>query len=129
MSSLDHIGITTATYDASRTFYEKALATLGIAVVMQTDEPSYKGAGFGRDGKPDFWLSAGTGATTPLHVAFAARDSHEVDAFYKAAMAAGGRDNGGPGLRPHYHPNYYAAFVFDPDGNNIEAVFHGGVSP
>jgi catechol 2,3-dioxygenase-like lactoylglutathione lyase family enzyme len=77
----------------------------------------------GAGGKPDFWISKGD-PKTPVHVAFSCPDRATVDAFYEAAIAAGGRDNGAPGLRPHYHPNYYGAFVYDPDGNNIEAVCH-----
>jgi catechol 2,3-dioxygenase-like lactoylglutathione lyase family enzyme len=126
---LDHIGLRAADYARARRFYEAALRPLGLDVVMEvTAEQSggdYEGAGFGRDGKPFFWLSAGSGgASGPLHVAFAAADRASVDAFYQAALAAGGRSNGGPGVRSHYHPDYYAAFVFDPDGNNIEAVCH-----
>ena len=81
-------------------------------------------AGFGADGKPDFWIGGEGGLNKPLHVAIVAKDRATVDAFYKAAMAAGGRDNGAPGIRAHYHPNYYGAFVLDPDGHNIEAVCH-----
>ncbi|MBU1175155.1 MAG: VOC family protein [Alphaproteobacteria bacterium] len=128
MSSLDHIGIKVADFAAAKAFYEKALAPLGITALMVVDEESYSGAGFGRDGKPDFWISAAAGATSPIHIAFSARSSDEVDAFYDAAMAAGAKDNGAPGLRPLYHPNYYGAFVIDPDGHNVEAVFHGGIS-
>jgi catechol 2,3-dioxygenase-like lactoylglutathione lyase family enzyme len=81
-------------------------------------------AGFGRDGKPSFWLGTGAHPSGPAHIAFAAATRAEVDAFYKAAIAAGARDNGPPGIREHYHPSYYGAFVLDPDGNNIEAVCH-----
>ena len=81
-------------------------------------------AGFGADGKPDFWIGGEGGLNKPLHVAILAGNRAAVDAFYHAAIAAGGRDNGAPGIRAHYHPNYYAAFVFDPDGHNIEAVCH-----
>ncbi len=88
------------------------------------EQAGIKGAGLGRDGKPDFLVSEG-GRTTPhLHIAFAAPDRATVDRFYAAAIAAGGRDNGPPGIRAHYHPNYYGAFVFDPDGHNIEACCH-----
>ena len=127
---LDHIGLRAADYAHSRRFYEAALQPLGLELVMEVTAKqsggSYEGAGFGRDGKPFFWLSAGggAGASGPLHVAFAAADRASVDAFYHAALAAGGRSNGAPGVRTHYHPDYYAAFVFDPDGNNIEAVSH-----
>jgi catechol 2,3-dioxygenase-like lactoylglutathione lyase family enzyme len=87
-------------------------------------EPSVSAAGFGRQGKPDFWIGQGDPAGQAVHIAFAASDRASVDAFHEEALAAGGRNNGGPGLRPEYHPSYYAAFVFDPDGNNIEAVCH-----
>jgi catechol 2,3-dioxygenase-like lactoylglutathione lyase family enzyme len=86
-------------------------------------EPSASAAGFGRWGKPDFWIGEGEPGQA-FHIAFAADDRATVDAFHEAAIAAGGRDNGGPGLRPEYHPSYYGAFVLDPDGNNIEAVCH-----
>ena len=124
MSTLDHIGIQVADFDGSVAFYERALAPLGIALVMRIPEAAgVKGAGFGA-GKPDFWISEG-GRTTPhVHVAFAARRRAEVDAFYAAAIAAGGIDNGAPGIRAHYHQNYYGAFVLDPDGHNIEACCH-----
>jgi catechol 2,3-dioxygenase-like lactoylglutathione lyase family enzyme len=87
-------------------------------------EPSVSAAGFGRQGKPDFWIGQGDPAGQAVHIAFAASDRASVDAFHEEALAAGGRNNGYPGLRPEYHPSYYAAFVFDPDGNNIEAVCH-----
>jgi len=80
--------------------------------------------GTGADGKPFFWIGNGKKPVGGLHVAFTAHSRSQVDTFYQAALTAGGRDNGAPGLRPHYHPNYYGAFVFDPDGNNIEAVCH-----
>ena len=123
---LDHIGIGVSDFARAKAFYEKALAPLGIAQVMEVsaeqtgDQPA---AGFGSDCKPYFWF--GGGAVARAHVAFVAKDRTAVDAFYQAALAAGGRDNGPPGLRPHYHPNYYGAFVLDPDGHNIEAVSHG----
>ena len=116
---IDHINIGVADLDASRAFYERALAPLGIGVVMQ----GISGIGFGRNGHPQFWLSA-RGASGPIHVAFGASDRAEVDAFHVAAINAGGRDNGPPGLRPEYHGSYYGAFVLDPDGHNIEAVAH-----
>jgi catechol 2,3-dioxygenase-like lactoylglutathione lyase family enzyme len=129
MPILDHIVVNVTDLTRSKLFYEKALAPLGVTVVMEYG----KGCGFGRDKKPDFWIGQGAAsyqrpehlsAITPIHVAFAARSRAEVDAFYKAAMAAGGRDNGTPGTRPEYHANYYGAFVLDPDGHNIEAVVH-----
>jgi catechol 2,3-dioxygenase-like lactoylglutathione lyase family enzyme len=117
---LDHLGLTVSDYAKSRRFYESALAPLGYGVIMEFDGAV---AGLGASGKPDFWIAQGEGGNR-VHVAFASPDRATVDAFYKAAIAAGGIDNGGPGLRPEYHPNYYGAFVFDPDGNNIEAVCH-----
>jgi catechol 2,3-dioxygenase-like lactoylglutathione lyase family enzyme len=125
---LDHIGFPVSDFARAKAFYEKALAPLGIGVVMEVTEAesggAYEGAGFGEQRKPYFWIGSGAALTGRLHVAFAAKDRASVDAFYKAAMAAGATDNGPPGLRPHYHPNYYGAFVLDPDGDNIEAVCH-----
>jgi catechol 2,3-dioxygenase-like lactoylglutathione lyase family enzyme len=130
MSILDHITLVVSNYAASKAFYEKTLAPLGITAVMEYGEA----CGFGRGSKPDFWI--GTGPTsfqkaeqlriiTPTHVAFTARSRQEVVAFYKAALEAGGKDFGAPGVRLEYHPNYYGAFVLDPDGHDIEAVIHG----
>lgn len=130
MSSLDHITLSVSDYARSKAFYEKALAPLGIKPVMDFGQT----CGFGRGGKPDFWIGSGPASfqsaehlrvITTTHVAFAARDRGEVEAFYKAALAAGGKDFGAPGVRAHYHPHYYGAFVLDPDGHDIEAVFHG----
>jgi len=124
---LDHIGLAVADFDRARAFYQAALMPLGLGVVMEVKAAETGGdaqAGFGEEGKPFFWIGTGAKPRGGAHVAFAARTRAEVDAFYAAAIAAGGRDNGAPGLRPHYHPNYYGAFVFDPDGNNIEAVCH-----
>jgi catechol 2,3-dioxygenase-like lactoylglutathione lyase family enzyme len=122
---IHHIGVGVGDFAKSRAFYEKALAPLGYEVVMEFGQ----GAGFGRDGKPAFWLYGWEPAAPHLHVAFAARSRAEVDAFYAAAMAAGGRDNGAPGIVEEYRPDYYAAFVFDPDGYNIEAIILGEGSP
>jgi catechol 2,3-dioxygenase-like lactoylglutathione lyase family enzyme len=126
---LDHIGIRTSHYAAASSFYQAVMAAMGGGQKMSVPL-EYTGGkhvvGFGRD-MPVFWLTevdTGTANQSPQHIAFSARNRAEVDAFYRAAMAAGGRDNGGPGLRPDYHPDYYAAFAFDPDGNNIEAVCH-----
>ena len=125
---LDHLGFTVADYPRSRAFYERVLAPLGYSVVMDvTREMSggYEGCGFGPPGKPAFWVGQGTGeAGRGMHIAFIATSRADVDAFHAAALAAGATDNGAPGLRPHYHPNYYGAFVIDPDGHNIEAVCH-----
>ncbi len=124
---LDHVGFPVSDYARSKRFYEQALAPLGYTLIMEVEqetEGGFPAAGFGANGKPDFWIGGEGGLNKPLHVAILAKHRATVDAFHKAAIAAGGRDNGAPGLRPHYHPNYYAAFVFDPDGHNIEAVCH-----
>ena len=118
----DHVGLNVQDYDATRTFYEEALAPLGWRVVMAFDE--WKAAGFGTADKPDFWITEREPYGTGTHIAFAAPDRATVDAFYAAALEAGGRDNGPPGIRERYHPTYYGAFVLDLDGNNIEAVSH-----
>ena len=123
---IDHAGISVSDWDRAKAFYDAAFAPLGAKLLYMVPEQftgGVKVGGYGRD-KPDFWLTESKEAGPGRHTAFAARNRAEVDAFYKAAMAAGGRDNGGPGLRPDYHANYYAAFVLDPDGNNIEAVCH-----
>jgi catechol 2,3-dioxygenase-like lactoylglutathione lyase family enzyme len=117
---LDHVIITVENYAKSREFYEKALEPLGYRVSMEFGE----GCGFSVLEKPDFWIHQGDKVTPRIHIAFTSRDRETVDAFYAAALAAGGTDNGAPGLREDYHPNYYGAFVFDPDGHNIEAVCH-----
>ena len=124
---LDHIGLAVSDINRSRAFYKAALKPLGIGVVMevtaeQTGADAH--AGFGDEGKPCFWIGTGAKPKGGTHVAFAAATRAAVDAFHRAALEAGGRDNGAPGLRPHYHPNYYGAFVLDPDGNNVEAVCH-----
>ena len=125
---LDHVGFAVADAERSKAFYEQALAPLGISLIMSvTPEQTEAGGtahGFGSDGKPYFWIGDNERVGEGTHVAFAVDSRAKVHAFHEAALAAGGRDNGGPGLRPHYHPNYYAAFVFDPDGANIEAVCH-----
>ena len=122
---LDHIGFPVTDFARSKAFYESALAPLGYRVVkeMMLSEGEDGYAGFGAD-RPQFWIGTGKPLQGRLHVAFAAKSRAEVRAFYEAAMAAGGVDNGAPGLRPHYHENYYGAFVLDPDGHNIEAVNH-----
>jgi catechol 2,3-dioxygenase-like lactoylglutathione lyase family enzyme len=129
MAIIDHVTLTVSDYARSKAFYEKALAPLGIKPLMDFGQA----CGFGRD-KPEFWLGSGPSsfqkpehlkAITPTHVAFLATDRSEVDAFYRAALEAGGKDFGAPGVRAHYHPGYYGAFVLDPDGHDIEAVYHG----
>jgi catechol 2,3-dioxygenase-like lactoylglutathione lyase family enzyme len=121
---IDHLGIRVGNYERCKAFYEKALAPLGYALVSETQG----WAGFGRDGKPSFWMHQDMAVTRSLHLAFAARSRAEVDAFHAAALAAGGEDNGRPGVRPHYHRHYYGAFVIDPDGRNVEAVCHAPCS-
>jgi len=117
---IDHTGVNVSDVAKSKAFYRGALAPLGYEVVMDGD--GY--AGFGVARKPDFWIGQGKPNVPPIHVAFRAETRAQVDAFHKAALASGGRDNGAPGPRPHYHANYYGAFVLDPDGHNIEAVCH-----
>jgi catechol 2,3-dioxygenase-like lactoylglutathione lyase family enzyme len=119
---LDHIGLDVRDYAASKAFYEQALAPLGMRCIM---EPVEGVGGFGED-FPFFWIGQrARGPESGTHVTFTAADRETVDAFHEAALAAGGRDNGGPGIREIYHPTYYGAFVLDPDGNNVEAVCHG----
>jgi catechol 2,3-dioxygenase-like lactoylglutathione lyase family enzyme len=119
---LDHVGFAVSDYERSKAFYAEALAPLGLTLLM---EPVAQAAGFGKDGKPFFWIESHGGAVTGrLHIAFAAADRATVDAFHAAALAAGATDNGAPGKREIYHPHYYGAYVLDPDGHNIEAVCH-----
>jgi catechol 2,3-dioxygenase-like lactoylglutathione lyase family enzyme len=118
---IDHTGFGVRDYAASKAFYERALAPLGLSLVMEVQQAA---AGFGKDGKPEFWLEKQRTPVTEVHVAFRAQDRATVDAFHAAALAAGGTDNGAPGLREIYHPTYYGAYVLDPDGNNVEAVCH-----
>ena len=123
---IDHIGFPVSDYAHSKAFYTRALAPLGYTLIteVQQAENDAFAAGFGADGNPDFWIGGEGGLEKPLHVAVVAKDRAAVDAFHKAALAAGAKDNGAPGIRAHYHPHYYAAFVLDPDGHNIEAVCH-----
>ncbi|MEO3715436.1 VOC family protein [Roseateles flavus] len=124
---IDHTGVVVSDFERSKAFYRQALAPIGYQLLLEfpaavtghTDV-----AGFGEPPKPDFWISRGTPNQPPIHIAFRVGTRAEVDAFHRAALAAGGQDNGAPGLRPHYHPDYYGAFVHDPDGHNIEAVCH-----
>ena len=118
---IDHTSVGVSDFERSKQFYVAALAPLGYQLLKEFPGSA---AGFGVDGKPDFWIGQGEVNTPPVHVAFRANSRDKVVAFYEAALKAGGRDNGAPGLRPHYHPNYYGAFVLDPDGHNIEAVCH-----
>jgi catechol 2,3-dioxygenase-like lactoylglutathione lyase family enzyme len=119
---LDHMGFSVSDYERSRAFYEKALAPLGLKLLM---EPVPGIGGFGNGQKPFFWIGTrGPAPQSEIHVAFEANSRETVDAFHDAALEAGGTDNGGPGVREIYHPTYYGAYVLDPDGNNIEAVCH-----
>ncbi len=125
---IDHTGILVRDWAKSRAFYDAAFAPLGYSLLAEVPEQytgGVKVGGYGK-AKPDFWLTENAEPGPGRHYAFVANSQADVDAFYAAAIAAGGKDNGGPGPRPHYHEHYYGAFVFDPDGNNVEAVFHGG---
>jgi catechol 2,3-dioxygenase-like lactoylglutathione lyase family enzyme len=122
---LDHVGFNVSDFEASKAFYLRALAPLGIGVAAQGDG----WAMLGRPGKPQFWIGSFGAPPGPIHVAFAAEDREQVRRFHEAALAAGGKDNGAPGVREHYHPHYYGAFVLGPDGHNIEAVCHAPEAP
>jgi catechol 2,3-dioxygenase-like lactoylglutathione lyase family enzyme len=117
---IDHIGLAVSDYEKSKQFFSRALAPLGIQLVMEIQG----WAGFGKAGKPEFWFGPHTRVQQPMHLAFVAENREQVRAFYEAAVGAGGTDNGPPGIREIYHPNYYGAFVIGPDGHNIEAVCH-----
>jgi catechol 2,3-dioxygenase-like lactoylglutathione lyase family enzyme len=117
---LDHVKVFVSDLERSRSFYTQALEPLGYRVML---EPAPLIVGFGMD-RPDFWLELRPESVTTAHLAFRAESPELVDAFHRAALAAGGRDNGEPGMRPIYHPRYYGGFVLDPDGNNVEAVCH-----
>jgi catechol 2,3-dioxygenase-like lactoylglutathione lyase family enzyme len=116
----DHVGFGVTNLAESKAFYLKALQPLGVSVAM---EGPY-GVGMGQNNKPSLWLFETKEHPAQLHIAFKAQTRKQVDEFYRAAMSAGGKDNGPPGLRPHYHANYYGAFVIGPDGHNVEAVCH-----
>ncbi len=123
---LDHVSFPVKDYAAAKAFYEKALAPLGVKMLMEIPREHTGGqgvCGFGVE-QPQFWISEGAHNNARIHVAFSARNHAEVEAFYAAAMAAGATDNGKPGPRPHYHEHYFGGFVLDLDGNNIEAVCH-----
>jgi catechol 2,3-dioxygenase-like lactoylglutathione lyase family enzyme len=116
----DHVGLGVTDYAKSKEFFLRALAAIGVGTVMEGPF----GIGLGRNNKPSLWLYQATGKPAPLHLAFTAETRKQVDAFHRAALEAGGKDNGAPGLRPHYHANYYGAFVIGPDGHNVEVVCH-----
>lgn len=125
---IDHVGIAVADTKRSKAFYDAALAPIGISMIMEVPgsvtESGGTACGYGKAGKPFFWFGDKEKVGKGFHIAFAVDKRKLVDAFYKAALAAGGKDNGAPGLRPHYHSNYYGAFVHDPDGHNVEVVCH-----
>jgi len=121
---IDHIGVGVRDYEESLDFYSRALAPLGLELVAETGADN-RAAGFGYKGRDDFWIHEGR-PLGRMHVAFEAQSRDQVDAFHLAALEAGARDNGAPGVRPEYSATYYAAYVLDPNGNNIEAVHHGG---
>jgi len=127
MGIIDHIGLEFSDFPRALRFYRQALAPLGISVVMHVTKEetgNYEAAGLGTNGKPSFWIGGAQRTTPRVHIAFVAETHAAVDRFFEAALAAGGVDNGAPGIRAHYHPNYYGAFVLDPEGHNIEAVCH-----
>jgi catechol 2,3-dioxygenase-like lactoylglutathione lyase family enzyme len=124
---IDHTGLVVSDFERSKRFYTAALKPISYSVLMELPLEVTGGvhiAGFGEAPKPDFWISNGKPNEPRVHVAFRVANRKLVDAFYEAALAAGGRDNGKPGPRPHYHEHYYGAFVLDPDGHNIEVVCH-----
>jgi catechol 2,3-dioxygenase-like lactoylglutathione lyase family enzyme len=124
---IDHITFGVTDFDASTAFYDRAFAPLGVRRLFDVPLEHSAGVritGYG-DARPWFWIAGQDPVRGKLHIALTAPSRAAVDAFHRAALAAGGRDNGAPGLRPYYHPNYYGAFVLDPDGHNIEAVCHG----
>ena len=124
---IDHTGVVVSDFERAKRFYSQALAPIDYTLVLEFPA-SVTGhadvAGYGEPEKADFWISRGKPNRPPVHVAFRVQERRVVDAFYSAAISAGGRDNGPPGLRAHYHPDYYGAFVLDPDGHNIEVVCH-----
>jgi catechol 2,3-dioxygenase-like lactoylglutathione lyase family enzyme len=124
---IDHTGVAVSDFNRSKAFYSAALAPIGYSMLAEfpAEVTGHSAvAGFGAPPKPDFWINSGAPNTPPVHVAFQVARRAMVDAFYAAALQAGGKDNGAPGLRPQYHPDYYGAFVLDFDGHNIEAVCH-----
>ena len=124
---IDHTGLSVSDYAKSKAFYLASLKAIGYELLAEFPKEVTGGqevAGFGEPPKPDFWIGTGAPNRPPVHVAFRVSNRKLVDAFHRAALAAGGRDNGAPGPRPHYHEHYYGAFVLDPDGHNIEAVCH-----
>ncbi len=120
---IDHITIRVKNIDTVVAFYSEALKPLGYSLDFDKNFDSVRVVGFGKNGKIDTWFTTDTPCSGPLHIAWKAESRKEVDDFYGAGIKAGGKDNGVPGIRPEYHENYYGAFLIDPEGNNIEAVF------
>lgn len=123
MNIFDHVGIRVSDFDRSKVFYREALGTLKIELLADYTFSDGRVAGFGKE-RPTFWIASGRAGRGETHVAFTAASRAEVNAFHSVGISVGGRDNGPPGIRAHYHPNYFGAFVLDPDGHNIEAVCH-----
>lgn len=127
---IDHMSSYATDYQKTKEFYLKAFEPLGYSIQMEfvaewnTDFPNQHMCAFGVEGQPTFWIIEVKEAVTPRHTAFVAANRKLVDSFYQNGLANGGKDNGGPGLRPQYHEHYYGAFLYDPDGNNVEAVCH-----
>ena len=128
---IDHLSFHATDFAASKAFYDAVLPVLGYGLVMEMtatwdpEFPTRRMAAYGPPKQPVLWLIETKTAASPRHVAFAAKDAASVEGFHRAALKAGGKDNGAPGPRPHYSVDYYGAFVVDPDGNNVEAVHHG----
>ena len=120
---IDHVTFGVLDFERSAAFYDRAFAPLGVRRLFDDSDPTVRAAGYG-DAHPWFWIAEHDPTSGKLHIALRARSREMVDAFHREAVLAGGTDNGAPGLRPHYHAGYYGAFVLDPDGHNIEAVFH-----
>lgn len=121
---IDHISLYVSDFEKMKSFYTVILSKLGYQLEMAFVHEGLNMAGFGSSGKPEFWIANKQPATLPTHIAFSAKNRADVDSFYAAAITEGATDNGAPGIRPIYHPNYYGAFVLDPEGHNIEAVCH-----
>ena len=122
---IDHVTFGVSDFDRSVRFYDHAFAPLGVRRLFDDGSSTVRATGYG-DTRPWFWIAEHDPTAGKLHIALQASSVEAVEAFHHAALEAGGVDNGVPGLRPHYHPGYYGAFVLDPDGHNVEAVFHGG---
>lgn len=122
-SIIDHIGFPVSDFERAKAFYVALFEPLGIKLLVDFSHEGNQHAGFG-DGRPEFWIGIGKPAQSGMHVALVASSRAAVDAFYAAGLANGGTDNGAPGIRAHYHPDYYGAFIYDLDGNNVEAVCH-----